>query len=218
MIHGIILDMDGVLCDSEPFITEAAIALFRERHGIAVQAADFLPFTGMGENRFLGGVAERHGVRLALEADKAFTYARYLELIRGRLRPLPGTAAFIEQCRQAGWRLAVASSADRIKVDGNLKELGFGAAAFDAVIDGSQVEHKKPAPDLFLLAAGRLGLTPAACVVFEDAVAGIRAACAAGMRAIGVRGAFDDARLREAGAVATVIDLSEAAEALSRLD
>ncbi|NLF22497.1 MAG: HAD-IA family hydrolase [Lentisphaerae bacterium] len=217
MIQGIIFDMDGVLCDSEPFITQAAVALFRERHGVAVQGDDFLPFTGMGENRFLGGVAERYGVRLDLETDKAFTYARYLDLISGRLQPLSGVAAFIAQCRRMGWRLAVASSADRVKVDGNLAELGFGGTAFDAVIDGSQVARKKPAPDLFLLAAAQLGLDPAGCVVFEDAVAGVQAAGAAGMRAIGVRGAFDDARLRAAGAAATVNDLTEAAEALARL-
>lgn len=217
MIQGIIFDMDGVLCDSEPFITQAAVAMFRERHGVAVQAADFLPFTGMGENRFLGGVAERYGVRLDLETDKAFTYARYLDLIRGRLQPMPGVAALIAQCRRMGWRLAVASSADRVKVDGNLEELGFGGTAFDAVVDGSQVARKKPAPDLFLLAAAQLGLEPAGCVVFEDAVAGVQAAGAAGMRAIGVRGAFDDARLRAAGAAATVNDLTEAAEALARL-
>jgi HAD superfamily hydrolase (TIGR01509 family) len=182
-----------------------------------VQGDDFLPFTGMGENRFLGGVAERYGVRLDLETDKAFTYARYLDLIRGRLQPMPGVAALIAQCRRMGWRLAVASSADRVKVDGNLEELGFGGTAFDAVIDGSQVARKKPAPDLFLLAAAQLGLEPAGCVVFEDAVAGVQAAGAAGMRAIGVRGAFDDARLRAAGAAATVNDLTEAAEAIARL-
>ena len=51
----VIFDKDGVLCDSEPFICEAAVAMFRERHGVTVQAADFHPFTGMGEDRFLGG-------------------------------------------------------------------------------------------------------------------------------------------------------------------
>ena len=210
MTQAVIFDMDGVLCDSEPFICEAAVAMFRLRHGVTVTAADFHPFTGMGEDRFLGGVAEKAGVSLDIEADKRFTYTRYLELIRGRLQPLHGTAAFIGACRARGLRLAVASSADRMKVAGNLEQLGLAHGTFDAVIDGSMVARKKPEPDIFLLAAEKIGVPPAACLVFEDAVSGIRAARAAGMRAIGVRSSFDDAALRAAGACATVRDLAEA--------
>lgn len=210
MILSVIFDMDGVLCDSEPFICEAAVAMFRLRHGVTVTAADFHPFTGMGEDHFLGGVARKYGVSLDSEADKHFTYAHYLELIRGCLQPLHGTNAFIDVCRARGLKLAVASSADRMKVEGNLEQLGLAHGTFDAVIDGSMVVHKKPAPDIFLLAAACIDTPPASCLVFEDAVSGIQAACAAGMRAIGVRSSFDDATLRAAGACATVRDLSEA--------
>jgi len=209
MTTGVIFDMDGVLCDSEPFICEAAVAMFRERHGVTVQAADFHPFTGTGEDRFLGGVAEKFGVILNREADKVFTYKRYLDLIRGRLQPMAGAVAFVRTCRSRGLKLAVASSADRMKVDGNLAQIGFAHGAFDAVIDGSMVARKKPEPDIFLLAADRIGVAPESCVVFEDAVSGIQAARAAGMRAIGVRSSFDDATLRGAGACQTVRDLSE---------
>jgi HAD superfamily hydrolase (TIGR01509 family) len=215
--RGVILDMDGVLCDSEPFIIEAAVRMFRDLHRTVVLPADFLPFTGTGENRFLGGVAERYGVQLDIEAAKRFTYACYLELIKGRLQPLRGVADFLDWCREQGLKLAVASSADRIKVEGNLAELGLALSRFDAVIDGSMAAHKKPAPDLFLLAARHLALAPETCVVFEDAVSGIEAACAAGMRAIGVRGSFDDAALLAAGAACIVGDLAEAAGAVSAL-
>jgi len=206
---GVIFDMDGVLCDSEPFICEAAVAMFRERHGVTVQASDFHPFTGTGEDRFLGGVAEQYGVTLDREADKVFTYERYLNLIRGRLQPMAGAVAFVRACRSQGLKVAVASSADRMKVDGNLAQIGFSHDAFDAVIDGSMVARKKPEPDIFLLAADRIGVAPESCVVFEDAVSGIQAARAAGMRAIGVRSSFDDATLRRAGAFQTVRDLAE---------
>ncbi len=206
---GVIFDMDGVLCDSEPFICEAAVAMFRERHGVTVQASDFHPFTGTGEDRFLGGVAEKYGVILDREADKVFTYERYLELIRGRLQPMAGAVAFVRACRSRGLKLAVASSADRMKVDGNLAQIGLAHGAFDAVIDGSMVARKKPEPDIFLLAADRIGVAPEACVVFEDAVSGIRAARAAGMRVIGVCSSFNDATLRRAGACQTVRDLEE---------
>ena len=209
-LRGIVFDMDGVLCDSEPFILEAAIRMFRERHRLAVQPEEFRPFVGTGENRFLGGVAEKHGVRLDLEADKARTYAIYLELIPGRLQPLPGAAAFAAACRGRGLRLAVASSADTVKVRANLEAIGLQPASFDACVDGLMVARRKPAPDLFLLAAERIGLAPSACLVLEDAPSGLQAAVAAGCRRVGVRSSFDDATLRAAGAERTVRDLAEA--------
>ena len=63
-IRGVIYDMDGVLCDSEPLIAEAAGLMFREKYGAPATAADFHPFIGTGEDRFLGGVAEKYGVTL----------------------------------------------------------------------------------------------------------------------------------------------------------
>ena len=119
-IAGVIFDMDGVLVESEPFIAEAAVRMFAEK-GVAVRPEDFRPFIGMGEDRFLGGVAEARDVVLDLPRDKVRTYEIYLELIRGRLEPLPGVADFIGRCRSLGLRLAVASSADRVKVEGNLR-------------------------------------------------------------------------------------------------
>lgn len=208
-IRGIIFDMDGVLCDSEPFICEAACRMFRER-GVLVQPEDFRPFVGMGEERFLGGVAEIYGAKLDLATAKARTYAIYQESIRGRLQPLNGAGAFLDACRARGLRMAVASSADEVKVAANLAELGFPASRFDAVINGLLVARKKPAPDIFLLAAERIGLPPEDCLVAEDAPAGLRAAQAAGCAALGVRSSFDDATLRAAGASWTVRDLAEA--------
>ena len=123
-IAGVIFDMDGVLVDSEPFIAEAAVRMFAEK-GVAVRPDDFRPFIGTGEDRFLGGVAEARGVALEMPRDKDRTYEIYLELIRGRLKPLPGVAKFIGRCRTLGLKLAVASSADRVKVEGNLRELGL---------------------------------------------------------------------------------------------
>lgn len=178
MIRGVILDMDGVIVDSEPFICEAAIKLFAEK-GFQVPPEDFAPFVGTGENRYLGGPAEKNGIPLDLERDKARTYAIYLELIRGRLQPLPGVFSFLEECRRRHLKLAVASSADAIKVSGNLREIGVPPDTFDAVVHGNEVQRKKPYPDLFLEAAARLGLPATECLVVEDAVAGVAAAKAA---------------------------------------
>jgi len=215
-IRGIIFDMDGVLCDSEPFICEAAGRMFRER-GVQVQPEDFRPFVGMGEERFLGGVAEKHGVKLDLAAAKARTYAIYQEIIRSRLQPMNGVGAFLKACRARGLRMAVASSADEVKVVANLAELGFPPSRFDAVVNGLLVARKKPAPDIFLLAAEKIGLPPESCLVLEDAPAGLRAAQAAGCVALGVRSSFDDATLRAASASWTVRDLAEACELLPEI-
>jgi len=197
MIQGVIFDMDGVLLDSEQYISEAATRMFAE-HGVSVQPEDFLPFVGSGEDRYIGGVAEMHGFPLDLERDKARTYAIYAEIVRGRLEPLNGAREFIAKARERGLKLAVASSADRVKVDINLREIGVPAEAFDTVISGLDVERKKPHPDIFLLAAERLGLDPGACLVVEDAVNGVEAGRAAGCRVLAITTSFTPDDLRGA--------------------
>lgn len=196
-IRAVIFDMDGVLTDSEPLINAAAIAMFRER-GVIVQPADFHPFIGTGENRYLGGVAEKYGVALDLEAAKRRTYQIYLDLVPRQLHAFPGAVELVRQCRAAGLRVAVASSADLVKIEANLQQIGLPPAGWDAVVSAEDVIHKKPAPDIFLAAARKLGLPPAACVVVEDAVNGIQAARAAGMRCVAVAHSFPPDRLRQA--------------------
>ncbi|MGI6296791.1 MAG: HAD family hydrolase [Armatimonadota bacterium] len=194
MIEAVIFDMDGVLIDSEPFIREAAVRMFAER-GLTVQPEDFLPFTGAGEERFIGGVAELYGVNIDLEADKNRTYQLYDELVRGNLEPLCGVCEFIEKARQRGLKLAVASAADRIKVEINLREMGFSPDMFDALVTGSDVVNKKPDPEIFLAAANRMCVEPANCLVCEDAVNGAMAARAAGMKCLGITTSFTPQQL-----------------------
>ena len=207
-MRAIIFDMDGVLCDSEPFICEAACRMFLETYGRRVEARDFLPFVGTGENRYLGGVADKYGIRLDIERDKARTYSIYLEIIRGRLRPYPGVREFIGECRRRGLKIAVATSADRVKLEGNLRELGLPPETFDACVTGSEIVRKKPFPDLFLAAAQRLAVDPGQCVVVEDAPSGVRAARAAGARCLGLTTGFAATLLAEAGANWTAPDLA----------
>ena len=199
-LRGIIFDMDGVLCDSERWICEAARAMFRTVHGVEVAAEEFIPFVGTGEDRYLGGVAEARGIRLAMPADKERTYALYLELIRGRLEPLTGAVEFIAGARRRGLRLAVATSADAIKLAGNLREIGLPPDRFDATVNGSEIARKKPFPDLFLRAAELLRLPAGECLVVEDAINGVQAGRAAGARVLGLTTSFPAAALRAAGA------------------
>jgi HAD superfamily hydrolase (TIGR01509 family) len=198
-LRGVIFDMDGVLVLSEPLLAEAAARMFAEK-GYTVGREEFRPFIGMGEDRFIGGVAEARGIPLDAASDKARTYAIYLDLIKGRLKPLPGVRDQVANCRARGLRLAVASSADAIKVNGNLDEIGLPASTFDVVVNGCEVARKKPAPDIFLEACRRLGLEPSACLVIEDALAGVAAAQAAGCRCLAVTTSFPADRLAAAGA------------------
>jgi HAD superfamily hydrolase (TIGR01509 family) len=212
-VHGIIFDMDGVLCDSEAFMAEAGCAMFRQVHGVEVVPGDFHPFSGMGEDRYLGGVANRYGVTLTMPRDKIRAYELYLDIVRGRLQPLPGCREFIASCRKRGLKLAVASSADWMKVVGNLRELGLPPSQFDAVVSGSDVQHKKPHPEIFLKAAALIGLEPRQCVVVEDAVSGVTAAQAAGCRCLGLTTSLDAETLRKAGATWIAADLSRVSPA-----
>jgi HAD superfamily hydrolase (TIGR01509 family) len=199
-MRAILFDMDGVLADSEPLICAAACAMFRER-GVVVQPEDFHPFVGAGENRYIGGVAEKHGVTLDIVEAKARTYALYLQMVPEHLRVFPGAADLVRACRAEGWPCAVASSADRIKVDANLRKIGLPPGFWQAVVTAEDVERRKPDPAIFLTAAARLGVPPAACTVVEDAVNGIAAALAAGMRCVAVATSFPPEKLAQADVV-----------------
>jgi HAD superfamily hydrolase (TIGR01509 family) len=207
-VRAVIFDMDGVLTDSEPLINESAVAAYQEL-GLEVRPEDFLPFVGAGEDRYLGGVAEGRGYQVDLPSLKRRTYEIYLERVPGRLRAFPGAVELVHACRAAGLRVAVASSADRIKVEANLRQIGLPSESWDAVIVGEDVIHKKPAPDIFLKAADRLQCLPTECVVIEDAVNGVQSAKAAGMRCVAVAQSFP----RELLAAADVV-----VERISALD
>jgi HAD superfamily hydrolase (TIGR01509 family) len=196
--------MDGVLTDSEPLICAAAMEMFREK-GVTVQPEDFHPFVGTGENRYLGGVAEKYGVAMDIEVAKARTYEIYLAMVPKQLEAFPGAVELIQKCRAAGIPCAVASSADRIKIEANLNKIGLPPDTWQAIVTAEDVEKRKPDPAIFLMAAKRLGVIPAKCTVVEDAVNGIAAAKAAGMRCVAVASTFPAGLLAQADLVRSSI-------------
>ncbi|GHV86190.1 phosphatase [Spirochaetia bacterium] len=234
----VIFDMDGVLTDSEWFIAEAGRLMFKETHGTDVTHEDFLPFVGLGENRFLGGVAEKYAITdFDIKRDKARTYEIYVDLVKNpagsggtprSLEPLPGSVEFVHRCRELGLKTALATSTDHIKMMANLEavgllntemrseQIGLAAAieaaarnkAFDAMVNGLDVERQKPFPDLFLEAAARLEEDTAACWVVEDSLGGIEAAKAAGMRCLALLTTFPEDQIRAAGPDKIAKDLS----------
>jgi len=200
-IKAVLFDMDGVLLDSEEYIRRAGIDMFSEK-GYRVSPEDFIPFTGMGENRYLGGVAEKFGIPFQLEKDKARTYEIYASLVQGKLVPLEGALDFIANCKQRGLMLALASSADRIKIDINLGEIGLPPDTFQAIVSGLDIEHKKPSPDIFLKAAEKLGAEASECLVVEDAVSGVTSGKAAGARVLALTTSFSSGELSGADWIA----------------
>ena len=197
MIKGVLFDMDGVLVNSEAFICRAAIEMFREK-GLSVKEIDFLPFTGMGENMYIGGVAEKYNLKIDIEEVKARTYKIYEGLAKGNLTPLPGAIELIEKCRSLGLRLALATSTDKVKMEINLIAIGLSVNSFHSTVNGLDVERKKPFPDIYIKASQNIGLKPEECLVVEDAVVGIKAAHEAGCKCLAVATTFREDELMEA--------------------
>lgn len=210
-MKAVLFDMDGVLLDSEEYICQAGIIMFREK-GFSVSPEDFVEFTGMGENRYLGGVARKHNIPFELEKDKARTYEIYAGLVAGKLAPFRGVIEFIGRCLAMGLKIAVASSADPVKISINLAEIGIPGETFHSIVSGLDIEHKKPAPDIFLKAAENLGVDPSECLVIEDAISGVAAGKASGAKVLALTTSFTAEALSAADWIAP--SLPEADEAI----
>ncbi|XP_010549436.1 PREDICTED: NHL repeat-containing protein 2 [Tarenaya hassleriana] len=200
-VSAVLFDMDGVLCNSEELSRRAAVDVFTEM-GVEVTVEDFVPFMGTGEAKFLGGVASVKGVE---GFDPETAKKRFFEIYLDKYaKPesgigFPGALELVTQCKNKGLKVAVASSADRIKVDTNLTAAGLPLSMFDAIVSADAFENLKPAPDIFLAAAKILDVPPSECIVIEDALAGVQAAKAAKMRCIAVKTTLSEETLKDAG-------------------
>ncbi|WOL15979.1 hypothetical protein Cni_G24761 [Canna indica] len=196
----VLFDMDGVLCNSEELSRLAAVDVFAEM-GVSVTTDDFIPFMGTGEANFLGGVARVKGVEGFNPEDAKKQFFRiYLDKYA---KPdsgigFPGALELIMECKKRGLKVAVASSADRIKVDANLVAAGIPISLFDAIVSADVFENLKPAPDIFLAASKNLKVPESECIVIEDALAGVQAAKAAQMRCIAVTTTLSEEKLQQA--------------------
>ncbi len=204
-VQGVIFDMDGVLCDSEPYMIRAAQSLYLDWYHRQIDDAAFEPYYGRGDTEFICGPPEDVGLNVDRDQLMAAFFTAYFELITGQMKPLPGVSTLVDQLARSGKQLAVATSSDPRKLEGNLLEIGISPDTFGALVSAADVERKKPAPDLFLTAAQRLGLSPAHCLVIEDTPSGVKAA---GCLCLAVITNFDEQTLRTAGADQIVSDLT----------
>ena len=149
----------------------------------------------MGEDHYIGGVAQKYGLTYAPEM-KARVYDIYFGLISGRLTAFPGVHDLLDQLKVQQVRLTVAPCADRIKIEANLKAIEVELTWFHAIMAGDEVQNMKPAPDIYLAAAEKLGVAPRSCCVIEDSINGVRAAKSAGMRCVAVAQSFAASELQ----------------------
>jgi len=194
-IQAVLFDMDGVLVDSEAIMLKGAQMALAE-WGIETSPSDFVPFIGAGEDKFVGGVAELHGVPYVKDMKRR-AYEHYAELAAVTPIVISGATAMLKKLIASGTRIALCSAADWVKVEINIRTLGLVPEDFGAVLTGESVQKKKPFPDIYLAGAAALNMKPEDCIVVEDAVNGIRAGHAAGMRVIGVTTSFTPAQLTE---------------------
>lgn len=186
-LHGIsvIFDLDGTLVDSEPNYYEAGRQTLAE-HGVPdFSWADHERYVGISTQETVADWKERYGLRASVEELFSDKNRRYLELARTATRAYPEMRAFVELLAAEDVPMAVASGSSPEAIEAVLSGTGL-AALLPTVVSADEVAHGKPAPDVFLEAARRLGSAPADCVVLEDAAPGAAAAHAAGMRCIAI--------------------------------
>ncbi|MFE6689120.1 HAD family hydrolase [Streptomyces sp. NPDC057743] len=208
MAHGtaggpapVIFDLDGTLVDSEPHYFEAGRRVLADYGVTDFTWEHHLRFIGIGTRETLTALAREYHIDAPVEELLAGKNHAYLELVRTGTEVFPQMRELVVRLAEGGHPMAVASGSSRAAIEAVLAGAGLDAL-FATVVSAEEVPHGKPAPDVFLEAARRLGAEPAACVVVEDAAPGVLAARRAGMRCIAVpyvSGSVDDPAFAGAG-------------------
>jgi HAD superfamily hydrolase (TIGR01509 family) len=182
-IAAVVFDLDNVLIDSEELWAEAREGITREHGGRWRETAQ-REMMGMSSTEWSRWLHDELGVQLEPEDISRAVVARLEEVYRQHLRLMPGAREAVERVGSR-WPLGVASSANRPLIELALELSGL-RERFAAVVSSEEVAHGKPAPDVYLEAARRLGVDPIDCAAVEDSTNGLLSAHAAGMRVIAV--------------------------------
>ncbi|MBP3983567.1 HAD family phosphatase [Pseudoxanthomonas helianthi] len=181
--EAVIFDMDGLMLDSERAMLRSWTAAAAET-GRDIDPSQWLRMVGHGDAVCLTILEERMSAVQAREL-MARCQALYEMEMEAGLPLRPGVLELLQWLAQRGIRCGVATSTHRPRAPRKLQAAGL-ADYFDAIATGNDVTKSKPAPDIYLLAAQRLGVAPARCLALEDSPTGVRAALAAGMHAVQV--------------------------------
>lgn len=189
MLKAVIFDMDGVLLDSESFHYRSIDELMKAR-GCVYSVELLHKYCGVPEAEIWPDLMNDVGMTgEEPERLQEEHWVRYRRLLREYGIPkFPGTKEFLTMLRKRGYRTAVASASLESVIEDYLQKLGL-PECFDAVTSAQECRHGKPEPDVFLLAAKKLGVRPEECMVIEDSAKGMIAAGRAGMRWVGFEGA-----------------------------
>lgn len=202
MIEAIIFDMDGTLVDTEPFHTEIELNQFIQNK-IEISEEEHQQYLGVTSEVMWRQIASKHSISLTADElikqnhEESLKYFAALETIP----VMPELVEVLEKLQAKNYKLAVASSStpeiiDLVLTKTNLKKY------FPIIVSGSDVAKSKPAPDIFLFTAHKLGAKPTNCVVIEDSSNGIKAAKAAGMTCVAYNGAnVNSEKLQEADSI-----------------
>lgn len=182
-IRGIIFDCDGTLADTMPLHLQSWQRAMAELGG-AITPEEFWACAGMPTIRIIEMLNQKHGFTIDPQVGYELKERYYVELIH-HVEPIAEVVNVVEQY-QGKLPMAVATGGGREIVSSTLKQIGLGQS-FEHIVSADDVEHGKPAPDIFFEAAKRIGVKPECCIVFEDADNGLIAARAAGMEAIDIR-------------------------------
>jgi mannitol-1-/sugar-/sorbitol-6-/2-deoxyglucose-6-phosphatase len=220
-VEAVILDMDGLLIDTEPVWRAAQAAVFAGI-GIALRESDLLDSTGQPVEELIPIWRQRSpgpdlaGTELNDDEIADRIIDQVISYVKARGQPMPGVTAAIARFERYGLRLAIASSSPLRLIDAVCDRLGL--ARIEVRCSAREEVRGKPAPDVYLTAARRLGVAAGSCLALEDSPNGIASARAAGMRCVAVPDPLlaDDPRYREADLVLTSLTLLDEA-ALRRL-
>jgi len=210
-LYGLIFDVDGVIADTEAVNARVSIKVFADLFGVEdVTREDFEAGLGRGAQEYVKAAARVHGMELTDEQVEEATKLRqecFLKILSEEpLPPFPGVLELMEKAIGAEYfRVAIATSGTLEKSCAVLEAANVPYRKM-VYINGDHVKNKKPDPELFLLAAERMGIEPANCVVIEDAPNGIQAAKAAGARCIAVTNSADTAKLQQADLICDSIE------------
>jgi len=184
MIEAVIFDMDGLLVDSEPEWFRARVDLLQQ-HGVTWSEADQLAMAGVHTDVWVDALHEKLSgalTRVRVFEEIVARMAGYYE--RGEVPILPGASEAIVACAEC-FRVGLASGSPQRLIDACLAGAGW-ATYFESLISSDELEHGKPAPDVYLEIIRRMGLDPGATAVIEDSGAGIRSGKAAGTWVVAV--------------------------------